>query len=148
VTGEGRLVLRPPAEGGLSSTLDFTPKDQIDETGLPQPWGGRTPSDGAQTGVSDEDVMAERGDALSGEGDKSENVTSEANFDEKSSLHKLEIPLQLRRILPWIRDLTSGKNNASNPKPQTSNPEAESQISNVQSQGSDLSDRVAGGTTQ
>jgi hypothetical protein len=48
VTGEGRLVLRPPVEGGLSSTRDFTPKHQIDETGLPQPERGQTPGDGAR----------------------------------------------------------------------------------------------------
>jgi hypothetical protein len=54
VTGEGRLVLRP-SEGGFSSTLDFTPKHQIDETGLPQTERGQTPGDTAQTVVfSDE----------------------------------------------------------------------------------------------
>jgi hypothetical protein len=40
-----------PSEGGLSATLGFTPKHQIDKTGLPQPESGQTRGDGARTAV-------------------------------------------------------------------------------------------------
>jgi hypothetical protein len=40
--------------------------------------------------VSDEDAMAKRGDGLSRRGEKNENVTSEANFDENVVITQAE----------------------------------------------------------
>ena len=44
-----------PFEAVSPSTLDFTPKHQIDETGLPQHEGGRRPGEGARAVVFSEE---------------------------------------------------------------------------------------------
>jgi hypothetical protein len=85
--------------------------------------------------------MAERGDGLYRQGEKSENVANEANFDENVINTQDQDPVAVAAN----SGVDSGLDKREEAKPQFSNPEPK--ISNPRSQGSGLSDRVAGGTS-